>query len=208
MWYNNIAGSFFGLIIKHTCDRRTDGRTNRQNYDSQDRASIAVSRGKQVTAFQIVQSSQEGWDTPISYVGPDNQSDSRLNSFLPLPTSHAGLGRQKYTEYFHSQLPAVSHMLLTIDHTHTHTHTTCRRCFSYHNAQNHSHEIDNYSTLFVASRYAETCRLPFVGQAVNEIQEILQTDRGFAVHQGQGWWTLAQKVPLGCQNIEWCKKKL
>ena len=37
----NIAGRFFGLVTKHACDRQTD----RQNYDSQDRASI-VSRGK------------------------------------------------------------------------------------------------------------------------------------------------------------------
>jgi len=42
MWYKNIAGRFFGLVTKHTCDRRTDG----ENYDSQDRASIAASRGK------------------------------------------------------------------------------------------------------------------------------------------------------------------
>jgi len=42
MWYKNVAGRFFGLVAKHECDRRTDG----QNYDSQDRASIAVSRGK------------------------------------------------------------------------------------------------------------------------------------------------------------------
>ena len=42
MWHANIAGRFFGLVTKHACDRRTDG----QNYDSQDRASIAVSRGK------------------------------------------------------------------------------------------------------------------------------------------------------------------
>jgi len=50
MWYNNIAGTFFGLVTKYACDRRTDRRTdrqtNRQNYDSQDRASIAASRGK------------------------------------------------------------------------------------------------------------------------------------------------------------------
>ena len=38
----NIDGRFFGLATKHACDRRTD----RQNYDSQDRASIAASRGK------------------------------------------------------------------------------------------------------------------------------------------------------------------
>jgi len=46
MWYKNIAGRFFGLVTKHACDRRTDRQTDRQNYDSQDRASIAASRGK------------------------------------------------------------------------------------------------------------------------------------------------------------------
>ena len=46
MWYKNIAGRFFGLATKHACDGQTDGRTDGQNYDSQDRASIAASRGK------------------------------------------------------------------------------------------------------------------------------------------------------------------
>ena len=46
MWYKNIAGRFFGLITKHACDRHSDGRTDGQNYDSQDRVSIAASRGK------------------------------------------------------------------------------------------------------------------------------------------------------------------
>jgi len=47
MWYKNIAGRFFGLVTKHACDRRTDdGRTDGQNYDSQNRASIAASCGK------------------------------------------------------------------------------------------------------------------------------------------------------------------
>jgi len=46
MWYKNIAGRFFGLFTKHAFDRQTDGRTDGQNYDSQDRASIAVSRDK------------------------------------------------------------------------------------------------------------------------------------------------------------------
>jgi len=50
MRYKNIAGRFFGLVTNHACDRRTDGRadgqTDGQNYDSQDRASIAASRGK------------------------------------------------------------------------------------------------------------------------------------------------------------------
>ena len=49
MWYKNIDGRFFGLVTKHACDRQTDGQTNAQtdgqNYDSQDRASIAASRG-------------------------------------------------------------------------------------------------------------------------------------------------------------------
>jgi len=27
MWYKNIAGMFFGLVTKHTCDRRTDWQT-------------------------------------------------------------------------------------------------------------------------------------------------------------------------------------
>jgi len=40
----NIAGRFFGLVTKHACDRQTNG----QNYDSQDRASIATSRGKTI----------------------------------------------------------------------------------------------------------------------------------------------------------------
>jgi len=26
MWYKNIAGSFFGLVTKHACDRQTDRR--------------------------------------------------------------------------------------------------------------------------------------------------------------------------------------
>jgi len=42
MWCKNIADKFSGLVTKHACDRRTDG----QNYESQDRASIAASRGK------------------------------------------------------------------------------------------------------------------------------------------------------------------
>jgi len=48
MWYKNIAGRFFGLVTKHVCDRQTNGRTDEQNYDSQDRASIAASRGNKI----------------------------------------------------------------------------------------------------------------------------------------------------------------
>jgi len=42
MWYQNIRSALFGFVTKHECDRQTDG----QNYDSQDCASIAASRGK------------------------------------------------------------------------------------------------------------------------------------------------------------------
>jgi len=49
MWYKNIASRFFGLVTKQACDRRT----NRQNYDSQDHASIAASRGKNKASFII-----------------------------------------------------------------------------------------------------------------------------------------------------------
>jgi len=48
VWYKNIAGRFFGLVTKHACDRRMDGQTDGQNYDFQDRASVAASRGKNV----------------------------------------------------------------------------------------------------------------------------------------------------------------
>jgi len=34
-------------------DGRTDGQTDRQNYDSQDRASIAASRGKSGSSYAI-----------------------------------------------------------------------------------------------------------------------------------------------------------
>ena len=51
MRYKNIAGRFFGLVTKHACDRQTDGQTDGQNCDFQDRASIA-SRGKNKTLSQ------------------------------------------------------------------------------------------------------------------------------------------------------------
>ena len=44
MWYKNIAGRFFGLVAKHACGRQTDGQNTTPK--SQDRASIAVWRGK------------------------------------------------------------------------------------------------------------------------------------------------------------------
>ena len=45
MRYKNIDGRFFGLVTNHACDKWTERRTDGQNYDSQDRASIAASRG-------------------------------------------------------------------------------------------------------------------------------------------------------------------
>jgi len=41
----NIRSALFSFATKQTCDRQTDGNTNRQT-DSKDRVSIAVSRGK------------------------------------------------------------------------------------------------------------------------------------------------------------------
>jgi len=38
MRYKNIAGRFFGLVTKQACDRHR--RTDRHNYDSQDRTSM------------------------------------------------------------------------------------------------------------------------------------------------------------------------
>jgi len=46
MWYKNISGRFFGLVTKHACDGQADRQTDGQNYDSQNRASIAALRGK------------------------------------------------------------------------------------------------------------------------------------------------------------------
>jgi len=60
MQYENVARRFFGLVTKHACERRTD----RRNYDSQDRASIAASRGKNyatLIAFLISYSSTKSW---------------------------------------------------------------------------------------------------------------------------------------------------
>ena len=45
VWYKNIYSASFSFVIIHACDRQTDGRTDRQNYDSQDRPRIC-SRGK------------------------------------------------------------------------------------------------------------------------------------------------------------------
>ena len=38
VWYQNIRSASFSFVTMHA----TDGRTDKQNYDSQDRASIAV----------------------------------------------------------------------------------------------------------------------------------------------------------------------
>ena len=45
VWHQNIRSTLFGFATKHACDKQTDGRTDRQNYDSQDRPRIC-SRGK------------------------------------------------------------------------------------------------------------------------------------------------------------------
>jgi len=64
MWYKNIAGSFFGLVTMHA----SDGRTDRHNYDFQDRASIAAWRGKKtkVGFGRLLQSLAWKWRRPHS----------------------------------------------------------------------------------------------------------------------------------------------
>ena len=57
MWYKNIAGRFFGLVTKYACDvtdGQTDGLTDGQNYDSQDSASIAASRDKNISSTRPI----------------------------------------------------------------------------------------------------------------------------------------------------------
>jgi len=52
--YKNIVGMFIGLVTKHACDGQTDRQTDRQNYNSKDRASIAASRGKNDRTYQCL----------------------------------------------------------------------------------------------------------------------------------------------------------
>jgi len=47
VWYKNIRSALFVLTQStRVTDRRTDRQTGGQQYDSQDRVSIAASRGK------------------------------------------------------------------------------------------------------------------------------------------------------------------
>jgi len=45
MWYKKYRRWILWISTRVT-DRQTDGQTDRQNYENQDRASIAASRGK------------------------------------------------------------------------------------------------------------------------------------------------------------------
>ena len=49
LWYQNVRSALFGFVAKHACDIRTDRRTDGQNYDFQDRSSIAASHGNDST---------------------------------------------------------------------------------------------------------------------------------------------------------------
>jgi len=52
-WYQNVGSMFFRFFTKHTCDGQMDGQTELR---SQDRASIAASRGKKQSSefFSVV----------------------------------------------------------------------------------------------------------------------------------------------------------
>ena len=64
MWYRNICSASFSFVTIHACDRRTDRRTDRQNYDSQDRPRIC-SRGKNACP-------KSGVSFPRTNRGPQN----------------------------------------------------------------------------------------------------------------------------------------
>ena len=58
MWYQNICSALLDFVTKHVCVRQIDRQTDRwmadgQNYDSQDRDSIAASCGKNHVNFGI-----------------------------------------------------------------------------------------------------------------------------------------------------------
>jgi len=42
MWYQQVSSMFFHFVTKHVYDEQTDRWMDRQNYDSQDCASIAA----------------------------------------------------------------------------------------------------------------------------------------------------------------------
>ena len=56
VWYQNIRGASFSFVTMHACDRQTDRqtdeRTDRQNYDSQNCASIAARAVKKIRDFR------------------------------------------------------------------------------------------------------------------------------------------------------------
>ena len=62
MWYKNICSVSFSFVTMHACDRQTDGRTDRQNYDSQDHPRIC-SHGKKHRRCQLHPIRPE--DTPL-----------------------------------------------------------------------------------------------------------------------------------------------
>ena len=96
MWYKNIAGRFFGLVTKHACDRQTDGRTDGQtdrrtdgqNYDSQDRASIAASRCKNYldAGYELYDSPPNLWAESLN-LNPSTTSGYKSYHAIEMPTS-------------------------------------------------------------------------------------------------------------------------
>jgi len=54
VWYQNICSALFAFVTKHACEGQTDGRTDGQNYDSQDCASIDAHAVKTSNNDQIL----------------------------------------------------------------------------------------------------------------------------------------------------------
>ena len=69
-------------------DGRTDGRTDGQNYDSQDRASIAASRGKKQMKMKLQRGNKKGFSKPApgrsslcgGYIGKDSPGNEEASS--------------------------------------------------------------------------------------------------------------------------------
>jgi len=104
MWYKNITGRFFGLVTKHACDGRTDG----QNYDSQNRASTA-------RVFKIGNGNRKGKQTEIiqiihthAYTVPKSTSESQAHqTYLLTYGPGARMGNTQHKQLSHK--PHASH---------------------------------------------------------------------------------------------------
>jgi len=55
VWYQNIGSALFDFVTKHASDGQTDGQTEKQNYDSQERPSVAARAAKSNSFLNFIQ---------------------------------------------------------------------------------------------------------------------------------------------------------